>query len=107
MPIYQAMESIPQMGDLQLPFDDTVKKLEGLVGFNLKFDQQRAPKELHIGSDLCLGASLGTPYTLRMRRWWRRWRAATYIKINIILINIYLVGVARYAEVDLQPLKKD
>jgi hypothetical protein len=52
------MESIPQMGDLQLPFDDAV--LEGLVGFNFQLDQQRAPKELHIGSDLCLGASLGT-----------------------------------------------
>jgi hypothetical protein len=48
------------MGDLQLPFNDAVKKLEGLVDFNLKPDQQGALKELHIGSDLCLGASLGT-----------------------------------------------
>ena len=33
------LPSILQMGDLQLPFDDSVKKLEGLVGFNLKPDQ--------------------------------------------------------------------
>ena len=57
---YLASIQVLQMGDLQLPFNDAVKKLEGLVGFNLKPDEQRALKELHIGSDLCLGASLGT-----------------------------------------------
>ena len=98
MPIYQAMESIPQMGDLQLPFDDAVKKLEGLVGFNFQLDQQRAPKELHIGV---------------LKHLWEHRQNATLVKkmegryLYIILINIYLVGVARYAEVDLQPLKKD
>jgi hypothetical protein len=42
------------MGDLHLPFDEAIKKLEGLVSFNLKPDQRRALEELHMGSDLCL-----------------------------------------------------
>jgi hypothetical protein len=47
------------MGDLHLSVDEVIKKLEGLamVGFNLKPDQQRALKELHMGSDLCLMAA--------------------------------------------------
>ena len=45
--------SIPQMGDLRLPFDEAIKKLEGLAGFNLKPDQRRALEELYMGSDLC------------------------------------------------------
>jgi hypothetical protein len=52
--------SIPQMGDLHLPFDEAIKKLEGSVGFNLKPDQRRALEELHIGSDLCLIATTKT-----------------------------------------------
>ena len=56
--------SIPQMGDLRLPFDEAIKKLEGLVGFNLKPGQRKALEELHMGSDLCLiaaTAALGRP----------------------------------------------
>ena len=46
--------SIPQMGDSYLPFDEATKKLEGLLGFNLKLDQKRALEKLYMGSDLCL-----------------------------------------------------
>jgi superfamily II DNA helicase RecQ len=56
--------SIPQMGDLYLLFDEAVKKLEGLVGFNLKPDQQRALKELYMSSDLCLVAATGFGKTI-------------------------------------------
>jgi hypothetical protein len=49
--------STPQMGDSYLPFNEAIEKLEGLVGFNLKPDQQRALKELYMGSDLCLIAT--------------------------------------------------
>jgi hypothetical protein len=42
------------MGDSHLPFHEAVKKLEGLIGINLKPDQQRALKDLYMGSDLCL-----------------------------------------------------
>ena len=86
------------MGDLQLPFDDSVKKLEGLVGFNLKPDQQRALKELHIGSNFCLGASWGTRSECDAAAGGED-EGSPPIKINIILINIHLVGVARYTEV--------
>jgi hypothetical protein len=41
--------SIPQTGDSHLPFDKAVKKLEGLVGFNLKPNQQKALKEMYVG----------------------------------------------------------
>jgi len=51
--------SIPQMGDLRLPFDEAIKKLEGLVGFNLKPGQRKALEELYMGSDLCLIAATG------------------------------------------------
>ena len=49
--------NIPQMGDLHLPFDETIKKLEGLVGFNLKPSQRKALEELYMDSDLCLIAA--------------------------------------------------
>ena len=29
--------SIPQMGDLQLPFDEAIKQLEGLVGLRASY----------------------------------------------------------------------
>jgi hypothetical protein len=45
---------MPQMGDSHLPFHEAEKKLEGLIGINLKPDQQRGLKELHMGSNLCL-----------------------------------------------------
>ena len=56
--------SIPQMGDLHLPFDEAIKKLEGLLGFNLKPGQRKALEELHMGSDLCLIAATGFGKTI-------------------------------------------
>ena len=47
-------QCIPQMGDSYLPFDEATKKLEGLLGFNLKLYQKRALEKLYMGSDLCL-----------------------------------------------------
>ena len=52
MPLHQAHPKF--MGDSYLPFNEAIEKLEGLVGFNLKPDQQRALKQLYMGSDLCL-----------------------------------------------------
>jgi len=56
--------NIPQLGDLHLPFDDAIKKLEGLVGFNLKPGQRKALEELYMGSDLCLIAATGFGKTI-------------------------------------------
>ena len=57
-------QSIPQMGDSYLPFDEATKKLEGLLGFNLKLDQKRALEKLYMGSDLCLIAATGFGKTI-------------------------------------------
>src|SRR5487761_117613 len=56
--------NIPQLGDLHLPFDDAINKLEGLVGFNLKPGQRKALEELYMGSDLCLIAATGFGKTI-------------------------------------------